>query len=91
VRDAKTDANQAEIKEGLEALGVYVIDTHRLGDGFPDLVAYTWFAGWQLLEVKMPRGRLTKAEKALQMECPGAIWIVHSVEEACEVMGVKEG
>ena len=89
MRAAKVDANQAEIIDGLRALGVYVIDTHRLGDGFPDLVAYTWFAGWQLLEVKAPRGRLTKAEKALQMDCPGPIWVVRTLEQACEVMGVE--
>jgi hypothetical protein len=35
---AKTDANHAEIRDGLRELGFSVIDTFRLGDGTPDMV-----------------------------------------------------
>ena len=89
MRAAKVDGNHDEIRDGLRALGVYVIDTHGLGQGFADLVAYSWYAGWQLLEVKMPRGRLTSAERKLQNECPGPIWVIRTLEQACEVMGVE--
>ena len=89
MRAAKVDANHAEIRDGLGALGVYVIDTHRLGDGFPDLVAWTLEVGWQLLEVKTARGRLTKAERELQEQCPGPIWIVRTLEDAAAKMGLE--
>lgn len=89
MRAAKTDTNHAGIRDGLRASGAFVIDTHALGDGFVDLVAWTWQAGWQLLEVKMPRGRLTKDEIKLHGVCPGPIWVVRTLEEACDIMGVE--
>ena len=45
VRAAKVDYNHIDIRDWLRKCGVFVIDTHRLGDGFPDLVAWTAQAG----------------------------------------------
>ena len=89
MRAAKVDGNHDEIRDGLRARGVFVIDTHRLGDGFPDLVAWSPWAAWQLLEVKMPGGALTEDEYKLHTECPGRIWIVRTMEEACDIMVVE--
>lgn len=89
MKDAKVDGNQAEIRDGLRAGGAFVIDTHSLGNGFPDLVAWTPQAGWQLLEVKMPRGHFTEAECKLHEACPGPIRVVRTVERALQVMGME--
>ena len=89
MRAAKTDGPHAEIRDGLRALGVFVIDTHRLGNGFPDLVAWSPVARWQLLEVKMPGGILTDDECKLHDACPGPIWIVLTLKRACQIMGVE--
>ena len=93
-RAAKTDGNHAEIRDGLRAIGVFVIDTHMLGDGFPDLVAWGGRkVGWQLLEVKAAAGSLTDDEAALHNKCPGPIWVVRSLAEAARIMGreVEDG
>ena len=85
----RVDANHGDIRDGLRQCGVYVIDTHELGGGFPDLVAWTPQRGWRLLEVKTLRGRLTPDEKALHDSCPGPIDVVRTLEQALQAMGLE--
>ena len=65
-RRAKVDRNHGEIRDALRAMGWYVYDTSRLGDGFVDLVCAK-HGRLELVEVKdgsLPPSerRLTKAE-----------------------------
>lgn len=88
-RARRTDANHAEIMLALTALGWYVHDTSRLGDGFPDLVAARGGV-LRLVEVKdgtksQSRQRLTPAEARIFVRfalkgCPCVV--LTSVEDA---------
>ena len=92
MRAAKTDMNHAEIRDGLRALGVFVVDTHAAAKyvpGFPDLLAWTRKVGWQLLEVKTATGTLTDAEEQFHDVCPGPVWIVRTLEGAARIMGLE--
>ena len=65
-RKARVDANHAEITSALRSCGWTVVDTSRLGSGFPDLLAARG-GRIELIEVKdgakVPSARaLTRAE-----------------------------
>ena len=86
----RTDANQKEIVDALRSVGASVYITAGVHKGFPDLcVGYrkrTW-----LLEVKdgskPPSARkLTPAQGEFFASFRGAAAIVHSIEEALEVV-----
>ena len=89
-QDGRTDSNQAEIVEALRKAGADVIDMHRVGGGFPDLlIAYN---GWlTLMEVKSPNGKLNEAELRWHerhgVEMP--VHIVHNVDEALRTIGAE--
>lgn len=60
-RARRTDANHAEVRDGLRKIGASVYDSSTAGSGFPDLVV--GFRGWTLLvEVKNPRHRKVGGE-----------------------------
>lgn len=59
---ARTDANHAEIRDGLRTAGMRVWDCSRFGDGFPDLLVSDSGNLW-LLEVKSKGGKLTNREQ----------------------------
>lgn len=88
MRAAKSDANQPEIVKALRQVGAIVTDTHRNGDGFPDIaVLYRGYV--HVIEIKMPGGTLTKAEKKWH-----SLWgdsefvhIVYSVDGALAAIG----
>ena len=89
----RVDGNQREIVAALRAVGVWVFDTHELGFGFPDLV--TWRddseggGTYRLIEVKSATGRLTDWEKAFIANCPGAVYVVRSIEDALRAHGIE--
>lgn len=91
-----TDSNHAQIRDQLRKLGVWVWDTHALGNGFPDLLACAR-GRFVLLELKDPsqppsKRRLTKAEQAFYLGCPGPIKLVMTVTQALVALGMaKEG
>jgi hypothetical protein len=69
----KRDANQAEIKQGLEQLGFLVLDVSQLAHlGFDLLVCGYRIdidaAVWLAVEVKTPDGRLTDREREVQVD-----------------------
>lgn len=90
MRRAKPDANQKEIVQALRAAGRIVTDTRRLGDGFPDLFVYSPQTGRiDVLEVKMPGGRLTDWEgrwHEKHQECD-FVHIVYGIEDALAAVG----
>jgi hypothetical protein len=87
MRGGRRDANQSLIVAALRAAGVTVIEMGGVGDGVPDLHVYVPSRGlMRWLEVKMPGGKLTKAQERFHALVP--VWVVYSVEDAlkaCEL------
>lgn len=87
MRAGRRDANQGAIVAALRAAGVTVIEMGGVGDGVPDLLIYRQATGiMRWLEIKMPGGRLTKAQERFHALVP--VWVVYSVEDAlraCEI------
>jgi hypothetical protein len=83
MNNARTDANHAEIRDGLRDLGYTVIDTSKFGRGFPDLLVVSRTNQIILLEVKSPGGKLSAAEKKFhELTRRAAVHVVYSIEEA---------
>lgn len=66
--DAKKDSNHNEIKEVLEEHGLTCIDTHRLGNGAPDMIVFGVHEGWRTpivrwVEIKAITGTMTDDEE----------------------------
>ena len=59
---AKTDANHADIRDGLRKLGFAVWDCARHGGGFPDLLVQRGDVV-KFVEVKSEGGKLTPKER----------------------------
>jgi hypothetical protein len=80
----KKDLNQAAIVAALRQIGCGVIILNQ--EGVPDLLV-NWRDRWHLVEVKRPRGQLTKAQAALRRRS----WfpVVSSVDEALALFGVQ--
>ena len=75
-RRARVDANHAQIVQALRSCGWTVLDTSRLGRGFPDLLAARG-GRVELIEVKdgekaLSRQRATTAEKRVYDELASA-------------------
>jgi hypothetical protein len=78
----RADGNQAEIVAALKRIGASVHDTHRVGDGFPDLVVgYRGATG--LLELKLPGRDLEPHQGDWHAAWRGApVLVARTVEEA---------
>lgn len=88
----RRDSNHAAIRDGLRALGHFVVDTAGVGDGVPDLCVYprngpTVRAVW--LELKVGRGK----ERASQFHWRGhaeargiRVATVRTLDEALEAL-----
>lgn len=87
-RAARVDKNQGEIVTALRAVGATVAPMHTAGAGFPDLVV-GYRGVTYLLEVKGPRGRLTKDQVSWHEEWRGHVAIVRTVEEAWQAIGAE--
>ena len=85
-RAAKVDANQGDIVAAIRKAGYYVFDTHKLGDGFPDILCVNKAGQVVLFEIKMPGGTLTKAEREFHASYTGALYIVRSAEQAIDYL-----
>lgn len=92
-RAARVDANQPAIVAALRREGVRVFDTHRLGSGFPDLVAlHRDGRSVVLIEVKdgskpPSARRLTDDEAAFAALFP--VSVVMTEREALAAVGVE--
>ena len=85
-RDAKRDANEKEIVDGLALEGYLAF---RVDEAADLIVWHPFKKRWGVMEVKVPDGRLTKAQKQLRIDHPDmveAIPVVRSVSEALRVM-----
>lgn len=90
-RAARVDANHAQIRDGLRRL-FWTLDLSRCGAGVPDLLVWA-FGRLVFLECKIPKGgRLTEAQKtwhAAARERGVPVYVVHSLEEALDALGVQ--
>jgi hypothetical protein len=91
-RAAKIDANQPDIVKALVQAGCSVRSLAAVGQGFPDLIVGR--QGWNyLLEVKdgtlSPSKRaLTEDEAEFHASWRGNVFIVNTVAEALEAVGL---
>lgn len=83
----RTDANQAEIAAALRKAGCSVQDLHEVGHGCPDILVgyagHTW-----CFEIKVHGGKLTDDEHEWALRWHGQYAVIHSAEEALEIMGL---
>ena len=83
-RAGRKDYNHQAIVAALRAIGVVVQVVNH--EGLPDLL--TFHRGqWLPIEIKRPRGRLTKDQAALRQVAPFPV--VYSVSEALALFGVR--
>lgn len=80
-RAAKTDLNQPEIVAALRAVGCSVQILAAVGQGCPDLLVGTYGVNL-LIEVKGPRGTLTKDQVPWHEGWRGQVAVVRTVDEA---------
>lgn len=89
-RAARTDENHREVSDYFRALGCSVHSTHRVGDGFPDIVVGT--VGLNLLvEIKdgrkpPSRRRLTGDERRFVESWRGRVEIVESMDDVTDLI-----
>jgi hypothetical protein len=90
-RAARTDSNHQEIIDGLRQIGVTVFDTSMIPK-FVDSVA-----GWRgenyMFEFKdgdkpPSKRKLTAAQQELHESWRGTIYIIESLQDALEVLGI---
>lgn len=81
----KVDGNQAEIVQALRKAGATVYCAHAVGHGFPDLVI-AFRERVLLAEVKMPKGKLTSAERKWHAEWPIPVPILRSIDDALRML-----
>ena len=87
-RDARTDANHAEIRMALRAAGYSCYDLFRLGQGWPDILVLSKTGIPILGEIKSDEGRLTPAEKYFHSNYHGPLEVWRSAEQALDRMYV---
>lgn len=83
-RAARRDYNELEIVAALEAIGVSCFRVNE--PGLPDLLTHARGI-WLPIEVKRPRGQLTRAQQARQAVAPCPV--VTSVAEALALFGIR--
>ena len=83
-RAAKRDANEAAIVAALERIGCVVRRVNQ--DGLPDLLVARGGV-WMPIEVKEPKGKLTRAQAHLMRVAPFPV--VSSVVDAVKLWGIR--
>lgn len=89
----RKDANHDEIVDALLAAGCAIIDTHKMGGGFPDLLV--WYNGvivlMEIKNLKTAYGRkgLSPRQSIFKQSWPGKIHIVNNVAEALRAAGIE--
>jgi hypothetical protein len=92
MRAKKVDVNQAEIVAEFRRLGWEVIDTHELGKGFPDIIAYNItqhpsLALSAFIEIKNGNAGYTDSEIKFMKNHPYLVTTVRSIEDVKELFG----
>jgi hypothetical protein len=82
-RAAKRDANERAIIDALVAMGAVV--QQLSAKGVPDLLV-SWKGYNLLMEVKMPKAKLTEDEKEWHSKWNGQVDVVYSIDDALIVL-----
>lgn len=82
MRAAKVDLTHGEVRDALRLAGWLVADCARLGNGFPDLLAWHRRAGMHLIEVKSEDGSATDRQARFQ----AAGWPVVTLRSQSEAL-----
>lgn len=80
------DGNHNELVALARALGAYVIETHIVGRGCPDIFAFTRSTGWLAVEIKSAKGQLREGQIKLQQRVPVVVW--RTAADVCASFGV---
>ena len=84
----KRDASERAIVETLRAVGATV--EYLSGPNVPDLLVGHCGGNW-LMEVKMPKGKVSEGQALWQRNWMGTVNVVRTPEEALRVIGVRLG
>ena len=84
-RNAKVDANHAEVVEEFRKLGASVLSLAMLGKGVPDLLV-SWCGVTMLVEVKAPKGKLSTEQSAFLDRIRGAGGVAFMARNYRDVM-----
>lgn len=90
-RRGRADLNQREIVEALEKHGCTVVSLSSVGAGVPDLLVGHKIGPHRynvLMEVKQPGQKLRPSQDRFHHWWQGRIFIVHSIEEALNTVGI---
>lgn len=87
----KKDANHNLIADVLIRAGYRCYDTHKQGNGFPDLVAITRRKIAVFFEIKQKGEKLTDAEDKFHFQFTGILHVVCTPEEALKWMDYYDG
>ena len=82
---ARTDANQASIVKALRDMGATVVCLHQIGGKCLDILVGHYGKNY-LFEIKAPGGRLTPDEAEFLASWNGQASVIHSAEEAVDIM-----
>ena len=81
------DKNQKAIVAALRQRGVFVLDTHTLGNGAPDIFT-CYRAEWVPMEIKSGKGKLTPDERDWWNRVGLEPIVIRDYDEALEVLGI---
>ena len=89
MRAARVDENQKSIVDALRRVGATVQHLHMVGGGCPDLLVGFKSENY-LLEVKKPKGKTNDLQNEWHDKWHGFTFVVRSVEEALDAIGVND-
>ena len=78
---SKKDLVHNDLARCHRQLGDQVYDTHKVGDGFPDMLVVHPDGPVILVETKTPGGKLTEAEVKFHVEYRGPIEIEETITD----------
>lgn len=78
---AKKDKNHNHIKEGFQQAGYDTYDTHKQGEGFPDLLVLSRSHIPVLFEIKQYGERLTNSERVFHRSYTGPLHVISTLDE----------
>lgn len=88
MRAKRTDANHADIRDALRAIGAQVVDLYAVGGGCPDMLV--GFRGRTvLIEAKTATGKLTPAQQDFFRDWTGEAYIVQDVAQAIRAVSKR--
>lgn len=80
----RRDSTHKPLTDAFKRLGWCVVDTSRVGDDFPDIVAAKRGVT-ALIEFKTPKGRRTKGQTDFAHNWPGLVYLCASLDDVVAV------